>query len=306
MYFSFTTVLVKTDLSGNIIGTVVNLKGHLGDLDFNGQDGRVYGSFEFKTKSMFYIAVFDVEKIDKENIDAQNSDILKVIPLPEVSSDYTDSSSGKLHKYGCSGIDGVSFGPDFGEDKSSEQKLMVAYGIFSDTKRTDNDHQIILSFDLGELRKNEIPFSVDHVSDTGAKSENRYFVYTGNTNYGVQNLEYDENTGYWFMAVYIGAKTQFPNYALFAVDGNIKPEKGNIAGMPSPESGLLLPLAKEGLTHKDTLLRGWYFSFGSKGLISLGNGYFYISHDEKNGNLQNCTATLYRWVGGTSAFKKVN
>ncbi|MGH1560696.1 hypothetical protein ACRAWD_29635 [Caulobacter segnis] len=35
--------------------------------------------------------------------------------------------------------------------------------------------------------------------------------------YGVQNLAYDESLQRWFMRVYPGKKTAFPNYGLFAV-----------------------------------------------------------------------------------------
>ncbi len=35
---------------GNVIGTVEGFTGHLGDLDFNTQDGRVYGSLEYKAE----------------------------------------------------------------------------------------------------------------------------------------------------------------------------------------------------------------------------------------------------------------
>ena len=48
MYCSFTTVLVKTDMKGNIIGTVEGLVGHLGCIAYNYDDGKVYGSLEFK------------------------------------------------------------------------------------------------------------------------------------------------------------------------------------------------------------------------------------------------------------------
>ena len=43
IYYSFTTELVKTDLQGNLIGSVTGLLGHLGCIDFNDADGRVYG-----------------------------------------------------------------------------------------------------------------------------------------------------------------------------------------------------------------------------------------------------------------------
>ena len=46
VYYSYTTMLVKTDMQGHVIGTVKGLLGHLGCLDFNEADGRVYGSLE--------------------------------------------------------------------------------------------------------------------------------------------------------------------------------------------------------------------------------------------------------------------
>jgi hypothetical protein len=45
-YFSFTDKLIKTDLSGKLIGSVTGFIGHLGDLDL-GNDGKIYGSLEY-------------------------------------------------------------------------------------------------------------------------------------------------------------------------------------------------------------------------------------------------------------------
>ena len=44
IYYSYTTMLVKADMQGRIVGTVTGLMGHLGSLAFNAEDGRVYGS----------------------------------------------------------------------------------------------------------------------------------------------------------------------------------------------------------------------------------------------------------------------
>lgn len=44
VYFSFTTELLKTDLQGKLIGSVVGMTGHLGCLTTNPADGRIYGS----------------------------------------------------------------------------------------------------------------------------------------------------------------------------------------------------------------------------------------------------------------------
>src|SRR5262245_3093754 len=48
IYYSFTTLLAKYDFSGKLVGTLVGWTGHLGDLDFNPADGKVYGSLEYK------------------------------------------------------------------------------------------------------------------------------------------------------------------------------------------------------------------------------------------------------------------
>ena len=94
IYYSFTTELVKTDLQGNLIGSVTGLLGHLGCIDFNDADGRVYGSLEYKDDAIgkgilknlgssaeienaFYIAVFDVDKIDRVGMDACASGVIR-------------------------------------------------------------------------------------------------------------------------------------------------------------------------------------------------------------------------------------
>ena len=48
---------------------------------------------------------------------------------------------------GLLGIDGISFGPAFGAPKGSKPYLNVAYGIYGDTTRSDNDYQVILNYD---------------------------------------------------------------------------------------------------------------------------------------------------------------
>ena len=52
IYVSFTTLLVKLDMQGNVIGSVTGLLGHLGCLEFNEEDGRVYGSLEYKNDAI--------------------------------------------------------------------------------------------------------------------------------------------------------------------------------------------------------------------------------------------------------------
>ncbi|MGP4096222.1 hypothetical protein [Nonomuraea sp. KM90] len=309
MYFSFTNLLVKTDLRGRLVGSVAGFTGHLGDLDLNPQDGRVYGSLEYKEQESFYIAIFDVDRITAP--DMNPADVMRTVYLKEVVADYAAdmNGDGKFdgnvadtpdHRYGCSGIDGVSFGPEFGS-KHGRQRLTVAYGVYSNVGRQDNDHQVLLQYDIQQWKKYEQPLTESAPHKSGPERvDGKYFAYTGNTTYGVQNLEYDEHTGNWMMAVYKGAKPQFPNYTFFMVDGGARPRTGEIAGQPQAERGKLLTLAPGGLQDDATGVRGWQFT-GEYGLISLGEGRYYVAKagkvTEDGVSKHTGHAQLYRWTG---------
>ncbi|MFI9589314.1 hypothetical protein [Nonomuraea sp. NPDC052265] len=313
MYFSFTNVLVKTDLKGNPVGSVTGFTGHLGDLDLNAKDGRVYGSLEYKEQESFYIAIFDVDRITSMGMDAQTSDIVSTVYLKEVVADYTadmngdgrfDGNVGNTpdHRYGCSGIDGVAFGPEFGKEHG-KQKLTVAYGIYSNTTRQDNDHQVLLQYDVQQWRKYERPLTETAPHKSGPERvDGKFFAYTGNTTYGVQNLEYDEHTRNWMLAVYKGVKPQFPNYSFFMVRAADRPVTGELAGQPAPEQGRILPLAPGGLQDQATGVRGWQFN-GEYGLASLDDGRYYVAKAGKvtEGGVTKNTghAQLHRWTGST-------
>ncbi|MGW4797960.1 hypothetical protein ACWEPC_36620 [Nonomuraea sp. NPDC004297] len=311
MYFSFTNLLVKTDLQGKLVGSVAGFTGHLGDLDFNAQDGRVYGSLEYKEQESFYIAIFDVDRITSPDMDAQTTDVVKTVYLKEVVADYTADMNGDGtfdgnvgdtpdHRYGCSGIDGVSFGPEFGK-KHGKKKLTVAYGVYANTGRQDNDYQVLLQYDIQQWKKYEKPLTESAPHKSGPERvDGKYFARTGNTTYGVQNLQYDEHTGNWMLAVYKGTKPQFPNYPFFLVDGGARPTTGEIAGQPQAERGKLLALAPGGLQDDATGVRGWQFT-GEYGLVSLGGGRYYVAKagkvTEDGVSKHTGHAQLYRWTG---------
>ncbi|WP_219413103.1 hypothetical protein [Pseudonocardia nigra] len=311
MYWSFTQILVKTDLAGNVVGTVEGLTGHLGDLDLNPRDGRVYGSLEYKAQEAFYIAIFDVDRIDRAGMRAETDGIMTTVHLEEVVEDFTadmdgngvfdgDTANTPDHRYGSSGIDGVAFGPTFGK-KNGKANLMVAYGVYSNTERTDNDHQVVLEYDVSQWHKYERPLrqSAPHRSGP-AEYDGKYFLRTGNTTYGVQNLEYDAHQGHWLMAVYEGKKPEFPNYSFFVVDGAAAPAEGEIVGQPAPERGTLLSLLPAGLHDPASGTYGWEFH-GNYGIVSLDNGYFYVAEGkrvEQDGVAkQDADVYLYRWTG---------
>lgn len=320
-YFSFTTQLVKTDLSGNFLGSVVNLTGHLGCISLM-NDGRVVGSLEYKSDSIgrgiataqgteipkenaFYLVVFDTEKIDRQDINADGCDIMKAVLLPEPTADYaaTDDASGKEHRYGCSGIDGTGIGPVFGEPYGTESFVSVCYGIYGDVTREDNDYQVIHSYPLSVFEDYGKPLSQKALHKSGPKSAKyTHFLYTGNTEWGVQNLEYDPASDLWFFAVYKGKKAEFSNFDMFCVRGSEKPEPLSLMGRGG-ERGMVIK-AVGGELCKSGLASGYRFPHGSTGIASVGGGYFYISHHKnrkgENGRTYYSTdATLYHHIDGS-------
>ncbi|MEL5955972.1 hypothetical protein AADR41_14585 [Streptomyces sp. CLV115] len=319
MYFSMTNLLVKTDLKGKPVGSVTGFTGHLGDLDFDEKDGRVYGSLEYKEAKSFYIAILDVDRITRMDMDAQSTGVVSTVYLKEVVKDFTadmngdgvfDGDTGNTpdHRYGCSGIDGVAFGPAFGDGrgKRAARRLTVAYGVYANAGRADNDHQVLLQYDVTGWKKYERPLteSAPHTSGP-ARTDGKFFAYTGNTTYGVQNLEYDGHSGNWLMAVYKGTKPGFPGYSVFALDGARKPVRGPVRGQQRPEQGLLLPLLRKGAHDAATDTYGWPApgQYGQYGLVSLDDGRFYVA---RSGTLQDggvtkqtARAELNTWTGLT-------
>ncbi|MDR6626863.1 hypothetical protein [Caulobacter segnis] len=317
VYYSFTNLLAKYDFDGRLIGTLVGWTGHLGDLDFNPADGKVYGSLEYKKDKAFYIAVIDVARLDKVGVEASQSEIFRTVYLPEVVKDYSadlngdgrfDGDDGKGdviaspdHRYGCSGIDGVSFGPAFGQ-VDGPRYLTVAYGIYGNTSRSDNDHQLLLQYDVDDWGRYASALTEAAPHRNGPAAPNgKYFVRTGNTRYGVQNLAYDESQRRWFMGVYPGGKPTFPNYLLFAVEARAKPAMTDLVGVPGPggegwERGMLIALADDGLKDPATGVRGWNQK-ADVGFQPVGQGLFYVAANAKIDGKQTADLSLMRWTG---------
>jgi len=319
IYYSFTNLLAKYDFDGKLIGTLVGWTGHLGDLDFNPADGKVYGSLEYKEDKAFYIAVIDVSRLDAVGVEARQSEIFRTVYLPEVVKDYTadingdgvfEGDDGKFrgdviaspdHRYGCSGIDGVSFGPAFGHT-DGPRYLTVAYGVYGNTKRADNDHQVLLQYDIKDWARYASPLTEAAPHHNGPEAPAaKVFVRTGSTHYGVQNLAYDETQRRWFMGVYQGKKPAFPNYLLFAVEARQQPVLTDLVGVPAPggkswEQGQVLALADDGLKDAATGVRGWNQK-ADVGFQPVGHGLFYVAANSKSEAGQSADLTLMRWTG---------
>jgi hypothetical protein len=326
IYYSFTTVLVKADLQGNVIGTVEGLTGHLGCLAYNGGDRCVWGSIEYKHDSIgkgimartgiqlaeedaFYVAIFDVDKIDRIGMDAEADGIMTAVYLPDVCDDFeAEGEQGAPHRYACSGIDGVTFSPRPGERQVSPYMLYVAYGIYNDVNRDDNDHQVSLEYDWRKIKPYAKPLTQGQPHHSGARCENRLFFYTGNTNWGVQNLEYDTYLDAWLVAVYKGNKEKFRNPPMFIVDRKVAPVMGELKGLCGRE-GLLLTGAQLGVVDPATGVYGCDFPRGSTGLIALGNGYYYFSFDKKvkRDEIKYCSSDikLCRFTGEGELFEVI-
>lgn len=322
MYFSFTTSLLKTDLDGNLLGSVTGMTGHLGCLTLNPDDGRLYASIEYKhdaigtgildklegtendARTGFYVAVFDVDRIDRIGMDAEQEEVMKTVYIKEAVDDYyatvTNNGSELEHRFGCSGIDGVTFAPEFGKSRDGRKYLYVAYGIYGDTLRTDNDYQVLLAYDTQDWGRYEQPLTQKNLHKSGPeKPLHKYFVRTGNTSWGIQNLAYDEASGNVYAAVYKGKKAKMPNYSLFVIDGHAAPRTEPLQGFDPAVEGEVLSLLQAGKYDEASGTWGWNFKWGTTGLCPLGDGYFYISHNAKSKDTgtQSSTVHLYQWTG---------
>ncbi len=306
VYYSFTTAIIKTDLAGNLVASAYGLLGHLGCIAYEPKSNRVYGSLEYKNDSIgkgilrmngqaeiedaFYIAIIDCEKLDKLDMDAVSDGVMTAVYLRDVVDDYKDVTNGVAHRYGCSGIDGTTIAPVPGTSGERDH-VFVAYGIYDDVNRSDNDYQIILSYGLTELDKYAAPLTQSSMHKSGPDApEARYFVYTGNTTFGIQNLEYDPYTNLTFAHVYPGHKKDFPNPPVFAIDWTKAPRKAPLTGLDA--EGLVLSLDEK------TGLAGLPYAHGDTGFYAFGNGWYAASwcgHSEAGHDTH---VRLYRWDNG--------
>ncbi len=156
-----------------------------------------------------------------------------------------------------------------------------------------------MKYDVSDWGKYAQKLSQDKLHHSGPeKPLEKYFVKTGNTRYGIQNLAYDPYTGNLFAAVYRGSKAQFPNYDLFVIDGKKKPVKSYIPSDNQDIKVKTLSLLEAGPKDPTASTRGWFFKWGATGLCPVGGGLFYISHNSKaEDGQQQSTIYKYKWVG---------
>lgn len=265
-YLSYTDTLLKLDMAtGEVTGSVTGFGpgsftveggAHLGCLAF--YDGRVYGSLEYKSPGKkFFLAVFDPERISGMSMNFEDMEEgVDAVLLHEPTCDFRDplddqpgSEDGSAvngdplgHRFGCSGIDGVTFGRLPG-DTSGRIYCLVAYGIYGNRdewlRRYDNNYNILRVYDPGMFRErfNPITGSGDRVlrrftcergmdmafeEQEALKAVDTLFVWTGTTDWGCQNLEAERDSGDIVLHTYRTVKPGWEEWsrkdAVFVID----------------------------------------------------------------------------------------
>ena len=188
MYWSFTDSLVKTNLKGTMRAQVEVRGGHLGGLDYF--DGRIYASFlgnalpghAWEDWTAFKIYVFDADDLH----------LIKSINL-DICDEYKSIACTPSDTRGFQAIDGVAIAPD---PVTGDERMFVACALYTGEKY---DNQIILEFTLNG----------DYITE--------YHIKTGNTVYGIQNLDHDRTTGEFWFTTYGGSEPYQPRETLYCV-----------------------------------------------------------------------------------------
>lgn len=357
MYFSYTSALAKVDMkTGKVVGSVGGFGqgsfgtaggAHLGCLAY--YDGKIYGSLEYKEPGKkFFVAVFDENAITSVGMDVKQMEtgvngILLYEPTSDFRNPLNDTVSGSDgfavneenagHKYACSGIDGVTFGTMPG-DTSGKIYMFVAYGVYGGSNwsnRYDNNYNVLQVYDPEQFNGPEDTvlrrFTYERgLANTYEESEilradDTLYVWTGNTSYGAQNIEYDRDTKDIVLYTY-GNTKGWPGKTMYVVDGSKTPVEKEIevgqsntasdaavraaaiakaetykenGAYPTGKHGVLKCICGNNCQEKvwsDTgisamICGGAAPASATTGIASIGNGYYYIADGAT-------TASLYR------------
>ncbi len=327
IYYTFTNTLVKTDLEGNVLGTVKGYPGHMGDCTFNEQDGKLYATLQLSTgeydwygENKYYVAIVDVEKITQVDTPYDTEGLMKVVNMSDIFGYSQETlSTGFTGRYGITGLDGCQIGPKFGTSTGMNY-LTVAAGV-ADTcvggvnARTDNDYQIIFQYDIttwwDSLAK---PLDVDEPPNQTVKADGEYFLLTGNGSYGIQDVCYDEYTKQWYFITYGITNADFYAYMYcFVVAADAAPVVGEIKGQPTAMQGNILQTVQKGTKHEvkngvhaGSVIYSYDFYEACTGLVGIGDGYFYVAIAcDSSITKQYCDVYKYQWTAGERGFEKV-
>lgn len=193
MYWSNTDTIVKSTIGGSPRAQVEIFGGHLGDCDV--YDGRLYVTYlgdalpghRWGDWTAFYVYVFDTTDLS----------LVKKIRLDECYKFWDEKNNSPSDTRGFNGVDGTCIAPD---PDGGEMRLFLACGIVPDPKYTSN---VILKYSLeGEFL-------------------GEYRLPCGNTDLGIQNLDYDADAGEFWFTTY-GRRLDFQESdTLWCVSGDL-------------------------------------------------------------------------------------
>lgn len=327
-YSSITSILVKQDASGKVVGSVTGFgdldRCHLGDMTYNPDDGMLYASLYVSLNGpMFsakeraggahdkncYLVIVDPNVITETEMQA--NDVCKVVNVTKPIAEYAEQNAGfdlwLGGKYAIRyGVDSCTFGPKFGSKSKNGKKYLTmtcstaTYSVDIDGvtpyDREDADYFTIFQYDVTEWSKYAKPFGEIANAVGPEKPDGTYFYYAGFHDYGVQNLCYDEYKNVYFVTTYYTdyhepSRSKFPNYTFFVIDPSYVKEQ-TLTGCGG-DKGLVLR-SKYGKKH-DSGVMGYELS-ASVGILSLGDGRYYVANVLKGG----AAMTLYEWSDDTS------
>ncbi len=234
---------------------------HLGSLEYH--DGWIYTAvIAGNPHGKLMILAIEASKIDR--IGMQVNDIegsVRAVLMKDHMNDYCDPvdetiftgwkgpgnftmSDREGHRFGCGGADGITIGTYPG-DTSGKQYVIASYGIYANDEnsiRQDNEYTILKFYALDDIWNSDktptshnIVFHKDDntVADYGVNealtAEKTLFLYTGNINWGPQNISYEPDTG--DIVLYCYEPTDFKDdfnkvpRIMFVVDGSKVPEE---------------------------------------------------------------------------------
>ncbi len=184
-YWSFTDSLVKTTRNNTVIAQVHIPEGHLGDIDY--YNGSLYATCmgnslkgrPWGVWTSFFVNVYDAETLVLQ----------RTIRLDSCYDMYANP----VDYDGFNGVDGICVVPT----SDGTPTLWVAAALFSEERYS---RQMLMKFSLqGELLEKK-------------------YVQTGNTVFGIQNLDYEEDTGYFYFSTYAAGFSYQPKETLYCVD----------------------------------------------------------------------------------------
>lgn len=244
MYFAYTTNLAKIDMrTGELVASVLfGTDLHVGCLEYF--DGHVYASMPGNGRS--YLGIFDVGEMTEVGVNVSElmeNKVVSAVLLADPTNDHQSASinpelfvgqtgDANGRRFACSAFDGVTVGKYPG-GTDDELYLIIAYGMYGrgEWSRYDNTYTILKFYKMTDIWQEEgntwnIPFDEERMNAEIRENEmlsaaKTLYLFTGNMFYGVQNLEYEWDTG--DIGLYTYRSIDGFGDSMYVVDGSKEP-----------------------------------------------------------------------------------